>query len=280
MFTAPPLDPDAIAERLPPLGPVPWRVQVYLETSSTNDVIRALGQSGAPEGAAVFAETQTMGRGQHGRAWHSAPGLGLWFSILLRPAPELPPKLWSRLTPTIAVALTEAVDLLTGRKCMIKWPNDLYLDDRKLAGILTESIIDSAKPASSFAVAGIGLNVNHLPADWPAEIREQSTSLRLAAGRAEPIDRNEAAAALLNSLAAQYAALKNGSPSFFRETIIPIYRQRDWLLGKEISLITAHEQKKNGTADGIDEEGKLRFKPIPSTDEILSIESGTVSTKH
>lgn len=195
-----PLDPDVLRERRGD-GFIGRKVLVFHETASTNDLMLKVGESAEPEGLVIFAESQQAGRGRFRRPWHSAPGLGLWFSILLRPPPELfDPAL---LTPWAAVSLWEGIRQACGCRLRIKPPNDLLGRQGKVAGIL----IEARSGASPFAVLGAGLNVHHRPADFPGEIRNTATSLEMETGSG--VDRTEVAAALLQSLNAGFTALQN-----------------------------------------------------------------------
>jgi BirA family transcriptional regulator, biotin operon repressor / biotin---[acetyl-CoA-carboxylase] ligase len=187
----PPLDPDILREGRG-AGDIGKRVLVFRETSSTNELLLRLGEAGEPHGTAVFAESQTAGRGRFRRAWHSAPGLGLWFSVLLRP--EIDPGEMEELTPFAAVSAAEAIRSSGPVDVRIKPPNDLYAGPRKLAGILIETRIGSA----SFAVMGIGINVNHSSEDFPEKLRQTATSLARETGSAW--DRQALAVAVLRSL--------------------------------------------------------------------------------
>ncbi|MBV9488345.1 MAG: biotin--[acetyl-CoA-carboxylase] ligase [Verrucomicrobia bacterium] len=131
---------------------------VFHQTGSTNDRVRQAALAGAAEGLTVFAEAQTAGRGQHGRRWLSPPGLGLWFSLLLRSA--LQANEYPRLVQAAALATAEALDGYLTTPPLIKWPNDLYVGQAKLAGFLLESASDA-----SWQVLGFGLNVRAAPAD-------------------------------------------------------------------------------------------------------------------
>lgn len=169
-------------------------IVVVEETGSTNDLAWAAAERGATEGFVVFAEHQTKGRGQYGRRWESAPNLGLWFSILLRPALSLreSPKLTLQLAHTIAATIEEE----TGLSPAIKPPNDIYIGDRKVAGVLVEG--KTASDGSYVAVAGIGINVNQTPDDFPEELRETAGSLAMATGK--NLSRTRLAIALLQRL--------------------------------------------------------------------------------
>lgn len=194
-----PLDPDVLRERRGE-GFIGRKVLVFHETSSTNDLMLKVGESSEPEGLVIFAETQNAGRGRFRRPWHSAPGLGLWFSVLLRPVPELfDPAL---LTPWAAVSLLEGIWGACGCRLRIKPPNDLLGRYGKVAGIL----IEARSGSSPFAVLGVGLNVHHRAGDFPREIRDLATSLAMETE--SEVDRTEVAAALLQSLNAGFAALQ------------------------------------------------------------------------
>jgi BirA family biotin operon repressor/biotin-[acetyl-CoA-carboxylase] ligase len=164
------------------------------ETESTNDLVWKAFERGAGKGFVVFAEHQTKGRGQYGRRWESAPYLGLWFSILLRPSLTLPdsPRLTSMLAERVAAAIAEE----TGCDPTIKSPNDIYISGRKVAGVLVEG--RTAGDGNYVAVAGIGINVNQALEDFPEELRGTAGSLAMATG--EKISREKLAIALLQRL--------------------------------------------------------------------------------
>lgn len=181
------LDVDAIRATLPAGALIGRTVQVFAEVDSTNDVVARAGRLGADEGLVVFAEGQRAGRGRHGRRWDSAPGLGLWFSVLLRPPPRAP----GPLALLAAVAVAGAVEETVGRPAGVKWPNDVLLDGRKVAGVLIEA-------KDGFAVVGIGVNANQRAEDFPAELRGRAGSLAMAHG--ETVDRTALAGRLLGRL--------------------------------------------------------------------------------
>jgi BirA family biotin operon repressor/biotin-[acetyl-CoA-carboxylase] ligase len=169
-------------------------IVVVEETASTNDLVWEAAGRGAKEGFVVFAERQTAGRGQYGRRWESAPYLGLWLSILLRPALTMreSPRLTALLADLVGATITEA----TGCATTIKPPNDIYMADRKVAGILVEG--RTASDGSYVAVAGLGINVNQTIDDFPEELRATAGSLAVATKR--KIARREFAITLLRNL--------------------------------------------------------------------------------
>jgi BirA family biotin operon repressor/biotin-[acetyl-CoA-carboxylase] ligase len=170
-------------------------IVVVEETESTNDLAWKAAERGAAEGFVVFAERQTKGRGQYGRRWESAPYLGLWFSGLLRPAMTLAesPRLTSLLAEAVSIALTAE----TGLETRIKPPNDIYIGDRKVAGLLVEG--RTGKDGSYVAVAGIGINVNQGVDDFPEALRSTAGSLAIATRK--KYSRMKLAIALLRTLA-------------------------------------------------------------------------------
>jgi BirA family biotin operon repressor/biotin-[acetyl-CoA-carboxylase] ligase len=169
-------------------------IVVVEETESTNDLAWAAAERGAAEGFVVFAERQTKGRGQYGRRWESPSYLGLWFSILLRPALSLRES--PKLTLQLAHNLAATIEHETGLVPSIKPPNDIYIGDRKVAGVLVEG--RTASDGRYIAVAGIGLNVNQKPEDFPDELRKTAGSLAMATGR--KMDRAKLAIALLQKM--------------------------------------------------------------------------------
>ena len=172
---------------------------VVLETTnSTNEFLRRIATPQMPEGLVIFAEEQTAGRGQHGKHWASATRLGLWFSILLRPQLQVAQS--ARLTNWIARSIAETVTLELSITAAVKPPNDVYIDDRKVSGVLVEML---AAERSHFAIAGIGINVNHAPADFPEDLRGRAGSLSMAAGR--KLDRRDFAVAVLRGLERSYS---------------------------------------------------------------------------
>ncbi len=175
-------------------GVIGRRIIVLESTGSTNDFLRQMLAPELPEGFVVFAEHQTAGRGQRGNRWASASHLGLWFSILLRPL--LPLAESARLTNWAAEAVARTIRSETGLAPVIKPPNDVYVNDRKIAGVLVET---KSGPGAGFdAIVGIGVNLNQAPEDFPVELRERAGSLAMALGR--EVIRPRFAIALLREL--------------------------------------------------------------------------------
>ena len=176
-------------------------IVVVEQTTSTNDVILQMAAPNVAEGLVVFADEQTAGRGQHGNQWESARGLGLWLSILLRPT--IPLEQSARLTDWAARTVAETVSEQFDVSPNVKPPNDVYLADRKIAGVLVE--MRAQKGDAHFAIAGIGINVNQALEDFSSDVRLHAGSLAMVLGR--PLDRHTLAAALLRNLDRTYPYL-------------------------------------------------------------------------
>lgn len=172
-------------------------IMVVERTSSTNDFMLQIAGPQVDEGFVVFAETQTAGRGQHGNRWASAPRQGLWFSILLRP--QIPLADSSRLTTWIAQSLADTIVSELSVRAFVKPPNDVYVGDRKIAGVLVEM---RAVEKSHIAIAGVGINVNQQPEDFPEEVRAHASSLAMIRGGL--VQRRDLAVAVLRDLDRTY----------------------------------------------------------------------------
>jgi BirA family transcriptional regulator, biotin operon repressor / biotin---[acetyl-CoA-carboxylase] ligase len=176
-------------------------VVVLEQTESTNDVIGQMAAGDWPEGLCVFAEHQTAGRGQRGNKWESAAGKGLWFSILLRPTIDINES--ARLTTWVAGEIARTLEAEFAVAATVTPPNDIYIGDRKVAGVLVEMRAQPGRP--HVAVVGIGLNVNHAVADFSEELCDRATSLAIV--RRHRLDRHLLALALLRNLDRTYAEL-------------------------------------------------------------------------
>jgi BirA family biotin operon repressor/biotin-[acetyl-CoA-carboxylase] ligase len=176
-------------------------IVVLDETTSTNDCVWHMARDGSAEGAVVFAEYQTAGRGQRGNNWESAPYQGLWFSVLLRPGIDVrdSEKLTSWAARMVSTTIEEEIPV----KATIKLPNDVYVRDRKVAGVLVE--MRAQEKAPHLAILGIGVNLNQELDDFSDELQARATSLAMIGGG--PIDRNRFAVALLQNLDRSYREL-------------------------------------------------------------------------
>jgi BirA family transcriptional regulator, biotin operon repressor / biotin---[acetyl-CoA-carboxylase] ligase len=180
-----------------PGGRLAGPLSAHAVVDSTQTVCRALAADGAPEGTVVVADYQTAGRGQRGRSWTAPPGTSLLVSCLLRP--PLPAARWPELTLLAASAVVDTVAAVAPVRPSLRRPNDVYVSDRKLAGVLAESVIGPVP----FVVLGLGINVGQEPADWPPELAARAVSL---AELGHPVARPRLLAELLRRLAARYDA--------------------------------------------------------------------------
>ncbi|HEV2388455.1 MAG TPA: biotin--[acetyl-CoA-carboxylase] ligase [Candidatus Acidoferrales bacterium] len=218
------------------------------KTGSTNDVAMALGQQGAPHGTVVIAEEQTAGRGRLGRKWYSEKASGIYASILLRPA--LPPPSAPMLTLAAGLAARHAVAEQTGLAPDIRWPNDLLLNGRKFAGILTE--MQAEPDRIQFVVTGVGINVNH--ERFPDDLGSTATSLRIETKRVH--SRLELLVKLLLKLEDRYNRLITAGPG---PLVDEFTRVSSFALGKRVQVRTATETF-TGTTDGLEPNGLLRVR--------------------
>jgi BirA family biotin operon repressor/biotin-[acetyl-CoA-carboxylase] ligase len=223
-----------------------WDPMLLTETASTNDVAREQGRKGARAGFVVAASRQTAGRGRQGRTWESPPDKGLYVSVLLRP--DLPMSESGKLTILASVAAVDAIEAVAGLRPEIKWPNDLVLGGRKLAGLLIET--EPKGHRLDFAVVGVGVNVRQVRDDFSPEVRSLATSLHLATGQL--YRRADLLVALLDAL-----AVRLGQPfAAVREAWVAA---GSVTLGQQVTLTTLRGRK-HGQALGLDESGALLLR--------------------
>ncbi len=237
---------DDLLSRLPEDRVVGRDIRVFQETTSTNDVIERLARDDVKEGVVVFAETQSRGRGRLGRRWTSPPGKGLWFSVLLRPAMQ--PVEATQLTVASATALRRALASFPGLKPVIKWPNDILIGRKKLAGILTE--LRAEPDRIKYAIVGIGVNVNVGEMDYPPELHPVATSLQTELGR--PVSRPDLAVTMLRELDRDYRRLHSGQ---FAE-IATEWESHCATIGSRVT-VRLGDRRVQGLAEALGEDGAL-----------------------
>lgn len=225
------------------LGKEAWH---YQEVGSTNDVCKELASEGAEEGLCVVADGQSLGRGRMGRSWVSPPGVGLYFSCLLRP--EAPAESLPLFTLLAGGAAARALVEATGAEVGLKWPNDLILEEKKLGGILSELV--TSPGGAPAVVVGIGLNVTTAPEDFPPEVRRTATSLLQATGRT--YERHALLKAVLMELDKAYSAFRERGPGAALEAWRPFAST----LGRRVRVERA-EEPLEGEAVGLTEKGHL-----------------------
>ena len=240
---------DDLVSRLGKTEIVGRDIRVFEQTASTNDVAEKLALDGVEEGVVVFAEAQTKGRGRLGRKWVSPSRKGLWFSVLLRP--KLRPQEVTQLTVAAAMALVRAIKVETGLTAEIKWPNDIQIRGRKVAGILSElsAELDRAK----HVILGIGVDVNLSASEFPPELRKLATSLKIESGK--PVSRPELAAAILRELDRDYARVCAGQFA----TVADEWETHCTTIGRNV-VIQIGDRQVRGCAESLDADGALLLR--------------------
>jgi BirA family biotin operon repressor/biotin-[acetyl-CoA-carboxylase] ligase len=246
----------ALADAAPRLGRFVERIEYFSTVGSTNDVALHHASSGDQEYRVIVADAQTSGRGRRGRVWFSPPASGLYVSTILKPARARDAERATLLTTIAAgVALAEGVAEATGLMPALKWPNDLYVGRRKLAGILAEG-------AGGAIVLGYGINVGS--ASFPPELADRVTSLESELGR--PIDRPLVLTETLAALALRYDDLLAGR----FDAILDAWRERaPGSQGARVSWTTPAGVHTGITA-GIDDDGALLVRVGGRTERIVA----------
>jgi BirA family biotin operon repressor/biotin-[acetyl-CoA-carboxylase] ligase len=240
---------DDLSWRVEPGQRIGREIHVFEQTTSTNDVIEKLARDGAEEGAVVFAEAQTSGRGRLGRKWMSPARKGLWFSVLLRP--DLRPQAATQLTVASAAALRRAIEGQTGLSPEIKWPNDILISGRKVAGILTE--LSGELDRIKYLLVGIGVDVNLNPGDFPSDLKSQATSLKIELGK--PVVRAELAAAILRELDGDYSRIRAGEFT----AVADEWEEHCTTIGQRL-IIRLGDRRICGRAESLGEDGALLLR--------------------
>ena len=245
----------------------PWRGNIHhFDTiDSTNTRAKEMAAAGAPHGTVLIADSQTGGRGRLGRSFHSPAGSGIYLSVILRP--NCPARELMHLTCAVAVAAADGIEAATNLRPGIKWTNDLVVAQKKLGGILTELSVNQAGMVE-YAVVGIGINCGQAAGDFPPEIENIATSLRLCTGK--QIDRAQVTAQIILALDATFHQLQNA------DAILARYRKDCMTIGREISLVRGDEIR-HGKALDVDIQGALVVEFSDGHTE--NVASGEVSVR-
>lgn len=222
-----------------------FQITAHPSVTSTNTLLRSLAEQGAPEGTVVIAGQQLQGRGRSGRTFYSPADTGIYLSLLLRPL-GADARQTVTLTAAAAVALCQAVETVSGQSPQIKWVNDIFLEGKKISGILTEAAFGLESGAPEYVVVGVGINAYTPEGGFPPELAEIAGSLW-----EKPVadGRNKLAAAFLNRFWELYAA---GDPAAFLED----YRRRSLVVGKDVTVIAGGTETP-AHALGIDDSCRL-----------------------
>jgi BirA family biotin operon repressor/biotin-[acetyl-CoA-carboxylase] ligase len=232
-----------------------WRqpVSYFATLDSTMLEAARLAEAGCAHGTVVIADEQTAGQGRHGRRWHSEPGAGLYASIVLRP--DLRPDSLPVLTLALGLAAADAIADTSGLKCDLRWPNDVMLEGRKVAGILVQ-LLDSV------AIAGIGINVNHVA--FPKEIAEEATSLRIVSNRL--YSREQLLVTLLEAVERNCGVLAGEDG---RQKILMMFSRRSsYARNKRVTVEQGHSRVE-GTTAGLDPSGFLILRKDDGTEDLV-----------
>lgn len=235
------------------------------EMDSTNNELKRMAEQGAESGFLVVSDSQTAGKGRRGRNWASPKGSNIYMSLLLRPG-FLPDRA-SMLTLVAALAVREAILLVTGISTQIKWPNDLVYEGKKVCGILTE--MSAEADYIHYVVIGIGINVNIK--EFPEEIRRTATSLMLESGK--KVDRNKIISAFCNSFEKKYERFVEMEDMTL---LLNEYNENLVNNGRSVRIIEPSGEYE-GVSEGIDKEGKLTVKKEDGT--VTKVMSGEVSVR-
>lgn len=237
------------------------KIYYYSETGSTNDEAFALGLAGAPEGAVIVADSQSMGKGRLQRSWYSPAGSNIYTSVILRP--QIEPSGASRIPIMAGVAVAEVLDKYAPGKIRLKWPNDILVHEKKVCGILSQARISAGK--IDFIVLGIGINVN-ISRSWLAkEIRDTATSLTIETDR--DISRQELIISLYENLGKWYKQLLQNGFAPIKEKWLALTP----MVGR-IVQVKSKDETIEGEATGIDDDGSLIL--LAGKDKEIKVSAG------
>ena len=234
-------------------------VSVIEETISTNNDAKILAEKG--ETAVIISKKQTGGKGRNGRKFHSLYG-GVYFSVILRPNLSIADGV--KITTFTAVAVANAIEKLSGLKVDVKWVNDLFVNGKKICGILTEAGCDFERGKLQYAVVGVGINVDDV--DFPNDIKNIATNIERESGK--KIDKNLLIIEILN-------CLKNVENEVLKGDYLQEYKRRLFILGKKVRVYSGLEEYDAIPLD-VTESGGLK---VDKNGEIITVSSGEVSVK-
>ena len=234
-------------------------IYYFADVESTNTEAKKQANLGCPEGSISLSEAQTKGRGRLSRSWFSPSGKGIWLSVVLRPPfnPHDAPKC----TLMAAVAVTKAIQSMTGIECGIKWPNDILYQGKKIVGILTE--MNAEIDAINYIVIGMGINVNIKQQDFPDELTESATSLSVVAGHT--ISR----LSLLNAVLVELEQAYEEVIQYGFSKMLDEWRKLSVTLGKKVNVIGSGKEF-SGTAVDIDHDGGLLVQTEAGIERVLA----------
>ncbi|NMD37879.1 MAG: biotin--[acetyl-CoA-carboxylase] ligase [Christensenellaceae bacterium] len=234
------------------------------EVDSTNNLMKERFKDGVEEGYVIVASLQTKGKGRLGRSFYSPEGSGIYMSILLKP--DFSAENASMLTAAAAVAVVKAIDKLSNRQCQIKWVNDIYLNNKKVCGILSEASYNMENRKLDYVIVGIGINVYEPDKGFPEDIKNIASQVFL---NKKGNMRNK----LIASVCEEFFDIYN---NFESKDFVKEYQKRNMLYGKDINIISSLGIKQ---AKALDIDDNCHLKVQLKSGEIQSISSGEVSVK-
>ena len=251
------------------------RIHVFRSVESTNLTAKKMALEGAPAGTVVIAEEQTKGRGRMGRSFYSPPAGGIYMTFILKP--RFDPAKSVLITTAASVAVCKAIENVTGISCRIKWVNDIYLDEKKICGILTEAVTDFESGHIDYIVLGIGINYSTDRSVFPKEFSGVAGSL-FENAPVDGVTRNRLIAEVINQVLEVNEKLE--TREFVRD-----YKNRSFILGKEILVIPTAGLSRDGnpsagipaTAEDIDEDGGLVVRYRDGS--VQTLNSGEISIR-
>lgn len=241
-----------------------FQLDVRQTVTSTNTIAKELAANGAKEGTVILAREQTEGRGRMGRTFYSPSASGVYFTIILRPQVTLEDSLL--ITTATAVAVSKAIETISGVPAKIKWVNDIFVGEKKVCGILTEASLNFESGSLEYAVVGIGINIS--TKDFPDEITQSAGSVFSDKPNDTPVTSMLVAEVLNN--------LSNCIDSLTQKQYLDEYRERSFLLGQEIVVLKG---KQSTPAKAIDIDNKARLVVEYEDGSIEALISGEVSVR-
>ena len=238
-----------------------YEINIIDTAGSTNDIVKAKAEDGVPEGFTVISNEQTSGKGRFGRSFFSPHNTGIYMSILLRPENK-PLSYGNNITTIAAAAACEAIESISGKKTDIKWVNDIYIEGKKVCGILTEGAFDLESGMFKYAVVGIGINLYVPYSGFPESIAGRAGAVF---ERIEDDSKNRLVASFLESFYNYYSGRKSEH--------IKTYRSRCFVIGKNIEIINGNV-KTRGVVKDIDDECRLMVKT--ESGDIITFSSGEI----
>jgi BirA family transcriptional regulator, biotin operon repressor / biotin---[acetyl-CoA-carboxylase] ligase len=238
-----------------------WKMIHYERVTSTNDVLKSMTGHWECEGVVIAADEQTHGRGQHDRSWISAPGLGLYCSVLIKP--HLHPQFCGLLSIYSAVAVRRALCAVAEVKPQLKWPNDILIEDKKMCGILIETSLIGHK--FKYVIIGIGINLNHSLSDFTPELQSQASSLFLCTGK--KYDRQQVLTSVVSALQELSPLLEQTHKS--KSKLIQEWLDHCSHLHRPV-VVTTNGSSLTGTFEGLDECGQAL---IHTNNKIVTVQN-------